>query len=102
MENYVFLQATPLDLVYGARIKVTKGSTELNEDLREHETCTTARSDPPEAVIHRATYLFENGYFEYDLMKNNCEDFALYCKTGLWSEDKGKQGSQPSEFSFPD
>ncbi|KAI3756321.1 hypothetical protein L1987_56145 [Smallanthus sonchifolius] len=55
-------------------------------------TCTTARSDPPEAVMHRATYLYENGYFEYHLMKNNCEDFALYCKTGLWSKDKGKQG----------
>ncbi|KAI3756335.1 hypothetical protein L1987_56155 [Smallanthus sonchifolius] len=42
-------------------------------------TCTTARSDPPEEVIHRATYLHEHaGYFEYDLITNNCEDFALY------------------------
>ncbi|KAJ0609319.1 putative LRAT domain-containing protein [Helianthus annuus] len=55
-------------------------------------TCTTARSDPPEEVIHRATYLYENGYLEYDLMNNNCEDFALYCKTGLWSNDIGYQG----------
>ncbi|XP_076936239.1 protein LEAD-SENSITIVE 1-like [Bidens hawaiensis] len=52
-------------------------------------TCTTARSDPPEEVIHRATYLLENGYIEYDLINNNCEDFALYCKTGLWSKDIG-------------
>ncbi|KAJ0594295.1 putative LRAT domain, papain-like cysteine peptidase superfamily [Helianthus annuus] len=55
-------------------------------------TCTTARSDRPEEVIHRATYLYENGYLEYDLMNNNCEDFALYCKTGLWSNDIGYQG----------
>ncbi|XP_076882724.1 protein LEAD-SENSITIVE 1-like [Bidens hawaiensis] len=55
-------------------------------------TCTTARSDPPEEVIHRATYLLENGYIEYDLINNNCEDFALYCKTGLWSKDIGYQG----------
>ncbi|KAI7753424.1 hypothetical protein M8C21_022811 [Ambrosia artemisiifolia] len=55
-------------------------------------TCTTARSDPPEEVIHRATYLHENGYPKYDLMSNNCEDFALYCKTGLWSNDIGYQG----------
>lgn len=55
-------------------------------------TCTTARSDPPEEVIHRANYLYENGYEEYDLMNNNCEDFALYCKTGLWSTNKNYQG----------
>lgn len=55
-------------------------------------TCTTARSDPPEEVIHRAKYLLENGYQEYDLMNNNCEDFALYCKTGLWSSNKNYQG----------
>lgn len=55
-------------------------------------TCTMAESDPPEEVIHRATYLYENGYCEYDQMNNNCEDFALYCKTGLWSTDIGYQG----------
>nr|GEV37240.1 putative endopeptidase, NLPC/P60 domain, LRAT-like domain protein [Tanacetum cinerariifolium] len=25
-------------------------------------------------------------------VNNNCEDFALYCKTSLWSTDKGTQG----------
>ncbi|KAI3756331.1 hypothetical protein L1987_56151 [Smallanthus sonchifolius] len=55
-------------------------------------TCTTATSDPPEEVKHRANYLYENGYVEYNLKNNNCEDFALYCKTGLWSKDKSNQG----------
>ncbi|KAI7753413.1 hypothetical protein M8C21_022800, partial [Ambrosia artemisiifolia] len=55
-------------------------------------SCTTAESDPPEEVIHRAIYLYENGYGKYDLTNNNCEDFALYCKTGLWSTDKKYQG----------
>ncbi|XP_076907480.1 protein LEAD-SENSITIVE 1-like [Bidens hawaiensis] len=55
-------------------------------------TCTTAESDPPEEVIHRATYLYENGYVKYHQMDNNCEDFALYCKTGLWSKDTRYQG----------
>lgn len=55
-------------------------------------TCTTARSDPPEEVIKRATYLLENGYEEYDLMNKTGEDFALYCKTGLWSKDKQQEG----------
>ncbi|GJT90078.1 putative endopeptidase, NLPC/P60 domain, LRAT-like domain protein [Tanacetum coccineum] len=55
-------------------------------------TCSMAKSDPLEDVMHRATYLYENGYGKYDLMNNNCEDFALYCKTGLWSTDKESQG----------
>ncbi|XP_006360725.1 uncharacterized protein [Solanum tuberosum] len=55
-------------------------------------TCTTAQSDPPEAVIHRAMYLLQNGFGSYDVFKNNCEDFALYCKTGLLVLDQGALG----------
>ncbi|KAI8546149.1 hypothetical protein RHMOL_Rhmol07G0094900 [Rhododendron molle] len=57
-------------------------------------TCTTAKSDPASVVIHRANYLFEKGGFgNYNLIKNNCEDFALYCKTGLLTiDDKGRSG----------
>ncbi|XP_071727543.1 protein LEAD-SENSITIVE 1-like [Rutidosis leptorrhynchoides] len=43
-------------------------------------TCTTATPDPPGDVIARAIYLFENGYDEYHLLNNNCEDFALYLR----------------------
>ncbi|KAB1211103.1 hypothetical protein CJ030_MR6G018089 [Morella rubra] len=46
-------------------------------------TCTLAVSDPPEDVLRRAYYLLENGFGVYDVFKNNCEDFAIYCKTGL-------------------
>ncbi|GAB4825656.1 hypothetical protein Ancab_008530 [Ancistrocladus abbreviatus] len=46
-------------------------------------TCTLARSDPPEDVLHRASYLLENGFGVYNVFKNNCEDFAIYCKTGF-------------------
>ena len=45
-------------------------------------TCTLAASDPPGAVLHRASYLLENGFGVYSLFKKNCEDFAIYCKTG--------------------
>ncbi|EOA38575.1 hypothetical protein CARUB_v10010395mg [Capsella rubella] len=51
-------------------------------------TCTTAQSDPIDLVIHRAMYLLQNGFGNYDIFKNNCEDFALYCKTGLLIMDK--------------
>ncbi|XP_039160357.1 uncharacterized protein LOC120289486 isoform X1 [Eucalyptus grandis] len=46
-------------------------------------TCTLAKSDPPEDVLHRAFYLLQNGFGGYNLFKNNCEDFAVYCRTGL-------------------
>jgi hypothetical protein len=46
-------------------------------------TCTLAASDPTEDVLHRADYLLKNGFGAYQIFKNNCEDFAIYCKTGL-------------------
>ncbi|KAI3701255.1 hypothetical protein L2E82_45905 [Cichorium intybus] len=47
-------------------------------------SCTTATSDEADTVIYRAEYLLQNnGFGKYSLTKNNCEDFCLYCKTGL-------------------
>ena len=45
-------------------------------------TCTRAVSDPADIVVHRAKYLLENGFGCYNVFKNNCEHFAIYCKTG--------------------
>ncbi|WZZ89618.1 LOW QUALITY PROTEIN: hypothetical protein YC2023_118197 [Brassica napus] len=57
-------------------------------------TCTTAPSDPPEEIVHRARYLLSgNGFGEYHLLDNNCEDFAIYCKTGLLVFSVTKSGS---------
>ncbi|KAH7430465.1 hypothetical protein KP509_09G101000 [Ceratopteris richardii] len=46
-------------------------------------TCTLVQADPVEDVLHRAKVLCETGFGRYDLLQNNCEDFAIYCKTGL-------------------
>ncbi|KAF8405625.1 hypothetical protein HHK36_010532 [Tetracentron sinense] len=46
-------------------------------------TCTLAASDLPADVLHRASYLLQNGFGVYHIFKNNCEDFAIYCKTSL-------------------
>ncbi|KAI9093918.1 hypothetical protein K1719_026916 [Acacia pycnantha] len=67
-------------------------------------TCTTAPSDPAETVIHRAMYLLQNGFGSYDVFQNNCEDFALYCKTGLLIVDKqgvGRSGQASSVIGAP-
>ncbi|PKI48405.1 uncharacterized protein LOC116207308 [Punica granatum] len=55
-------------------------------------TCTLAVSDPNDLVVHRAKYLLENGFGCYNVFKNNCEDFAIYCKTGLLVLDQGTIG----------
>ncbi|KAH1226295.1 hypothetical protein GmHk_11G032997 [Glycine max] len=46
-------------------------------------TCTIASSDSTEAILRRAFFLLKKGFGGYHLFKNNCEDFAMYCKTGL-------------------
>ncbi|KAK6944117.1 LRAT domain [Dillenia turbinata] len=51
-------------------------------------TCTLAASDPLPMVHHRAKLLLKTGFGCYSLFKNNCEDFAVYCKTGLFIEDE--------------
>ncbi|KAI4299691.1 hypothetical protein L6164_033125 [Bauhinia variegata] len=62
-------------------------------------TCTLASSDPPEDVLHRAMFLLENGFGVYNSFKNNCEDFAIYCKTSLLlvsSSSVGRSGQAAS------
>ena len=63
-------------------------------------TCTLAVSDEDEIVIHRAKYLLENGFRCYNVFKNNCEDFAIYCKTGLLVVDDGKMGQSGQAVSI--
>ncbi|KAI8546151.1 hypothetical protein RHMOL_Rhmol07G0095100 [Rhododendron molle] len=58
------------------------------------------QSDPASTVVRRANYLFENGFGNYHLVRNNCEDFALYCKTGILvlNQGVGKSGQVASVF----
>ncbi|XP_022924707.1 uncharacterized protein LOC111432126 isoform X2 [Cucurbita moschata] len=67
-------------------------------------TCTTATSDSFDMVIHRAMYLLQNGFGNYNVFQNNCEDFALYCKTGVLIEDRlgvGISGQASSVVGAP-
>ncbi|XP_039160382.1 uncharacterized protein LOC120289493 [Eucalyptus grandis] len=63
-------------------------------------TCTLAKSDPAEDVLHRAFYLLQNGFGGYNLFKKNCEDFAFYCKTGLLvvTASSGGRSGQAAAF----
>ncbi|CAD6245747.1 unnamed protein product [Miscanthus lutarioriparius] len=71
-------------------------------------TCTTARADPSDAAVRRAMHLLQNGFGDYDVFENNCEDFALYCKTGLLPADDdggigmiGRSGQAASAVGVP-
>ncbi|KAL6959754.1 hypothetical protein U1Q18_039909 [Sarracenia purpurea var. burkii] len=61
----------------------TYGVSEAHFLSKRGGTCSLAASDPPVDVLHRAKSLLNNGFSGYDLFKSNCEDFAIYCKTGL-------------------
>ncbi|XP_052198894.1 protein LEAD-SENSITIVE 1-like isoform X2 [Diospyros lotus] len=63
-------------------------------------TCTLAASDPDDIVVHRAKHLLNNGFGCYNVFKNNCEDFAIYCKTGLLVLDQSTMGQSGQAVSF--
>lgn len=52
--------------------------------LKRGDTCHIIESDIPKKVIERAEYYLNNPHLwkEYHLLFNNCETFAVYCKTG--------------------
>ena len=43
---------------------------------------TSWQSDDVSTVLARARAALEEGFGQYNIVGNNCEDFALYCKTG--------------------
>ncbi|KAL5709137.1 importin subunit beta-3 [Ranunculus cassubicifolius] len=65
-------------------------------------TCTLAVSDPDDSVVHRAKYLLANGLRCYNIFNKNCEDFAIYCKTGLVDQiTLGQSGQAVSIIGGP-
>ena len=52
--------------------------------LKRSGTCSTGPCDEPDVVVRRATEMLESGggFGDYDILDNNCEAFAMYCKTG--------------------
>lgn len=53
-------------------------------------TCTTTHSDDVTTVIDRASKAIREGFGQFNIVGNNCEDFALYCKTGQRSQASGQ------------
>eukprot|EP00271_Cylindrocystis_brebissonii_P004247 TRINITY_DN15880_c0_g1_i1.p1 TRINITY_DN15880_c0_g1~~TRINITY_DN15880_c0_g1_i1.p1 ORF type:complete len:258 (-),score=21.01 TRINITY_DN15880_c0_g1_i1:519-1292(-) len=67
-------------------------------------TCSMAVESSTEEVLHRARYLHGYGFGPYNVVGNNCEDFALYCKTGVLVVDDrrlGRSGQCAAFFGAP-
>ncbi|XP_057788972.1 uncharacterized protein LOC131005879 isoform X2 [Salvia miltiorrhiza] len=64
---------------------------------------TTAESGPVEVVMERAENLLRtNGFGKYSFFTNNCENFAIYCKTGRsWNKGQAFFGSGGNTNPMP-
>ncbi|KAB2596671.1 hypothetical protein D8674_032121 [Pyrus ussuriensis x Pyrus communis] len=65
-------------------------------------TCTTGRSNSADEVIARATELLnkEDGFGDYKLFSNNCESFAIFCKTGKRLSEQGFAALNSTKILF--
>ena len=57
----------------------------LLKAVKKSESCHCIKSRPAAEVISTAKHLLKNPHKwdEYNVVDNNCESFAYYCKTGL-------------------
>ena len=53
---------------------------ELNSSPRG--TCSLLPADDIDVVLQRARKALRDGFGQFNLVGNSCEDFAVYCKTG--------------------
>lgn len=66
------------------------GATEEEFSGNPRGTCTTKHSDEVKTVIERAREALREGFGQFNIVGSNCEDFALYCKTGQRSQTSGQ------------
>ncbi|XP_060672868.1 uncharacterized protein LOC132803622 [Ziziphus jujuba] len=65
-------------------------------------TCALGAADPPRMVLYRARRACQRlqGYDAYNLINNNCEDFAIHCKTGLPLRTGSIQCGRSGQIAF--
>lgn len=66
------------------------GATEEEVSGNPRGTCTTWHSDEVTTVLERAREALREGFGQFNIVGSNCEDFALYCKTGQRSQTSGQ------------
>ena len=69
---------------------VAYSSSEARRKYKMNSTCYCTKSRPASEVVATAKHYLEhpNEWGEYNLVRNNCEHFAFYCKTGIQYSDQ--------------
>ena len=69
---------------------VSYGSSEARRAYKMHSTCYCTESRQASKVVATAQYYLKhpNEWGDYNLVRNNCEHFAFYCKTGIQYSDQ--------------
>lgn len=65
-------------------------ATEKEFSANPRGTCATRQSDDVKTVLERAREALREGFGQFNIVGSNCEDFALYCKTGQRSQTSGQ------------
>jgi len=84
--RYASIQrVTLVDFMDGSALKrVVYGRRLVEKVLKRSGSMHLANPDPPDVVVKRALSVIngEEEWGQYHLLKNNCEHFAIWCKTG--------------------
>lgn len=74
------------EFLEGAQLRlVAYDASFLEARFKRGEAVHTMKCDPASVVIGRAKYYLDNPeeWADYNLVLNNCETFAVYCKTNV-------------------
>ncbi|GLJ28063.1 hypothetical protein SUGI_0551010 [Cryptomeria japonica] len=70
--------------VNGGKIYRYEYGVSTKQYKKNGEPCHTVVAEKSRnTIIHRARYLLGHGFGDYSLTDNNCENFAIYCMTGI-------------------
>ncbi|XP_021831978.1 lecithin retinol acyltransferase-like [Prunus avium] len=74
--------------------------------FKQKGTCSTKRCYSNDEIVCRATEIFNKdkvhgkGFGDYDLFKNNCENFASYCKRGTPVSEQARKAMGIADASL--
>ncbi len=81
--NGLVQQISLIDFIKDYPFGVYKyGVSDDMDNLQWPGTYCSQECESTDKVLERASECLRNGFGEYQILGNNCEDFAYYCKTG--------------------
>ena len=84
-KSAIIRSTTVKEFCDGSKLRLTSyGVSKYTKSVKAPGSCYCTLSGPSDEVIERAESNLKNPdkWGHYDLLENNCEHFAFYCKTG--------------------